>query len=82
MKAGTTITYDEALEQFRWLAVDKDGSARVFLKEPIKIKGIWVPGEFPSGGYPACYRVEGDFGEKNGQLLRKNNDNEFVTHDG
>lgn len=79
---GTTVTRKQALEHFRWLAVDEDGSARVFEKKPVKVENTWVPDEFPSNGYPACYRVEGDFEDKSGRLLKKNNDNEFAIYDG
>jgi len=77
---GTRITHEQALKHFRWLAVDENGDARVFCNKPVKVRNTWVPDEFNFNR--THYQVEGDFEDRSGELLRKNDNNKFVTHDG
>lgn len=60
---GSTLTEESALGWGRWLGIDEDGSARVFKKEPIKIKGRWVPDKFPNQMLCSCYAVEMEYPE-------------------
>lgn len=58
---GSVISKEDALSWGRWIGIDQDGSARVFKKEPMKIKGKWVPDKFPKQMYPSCYPVEMEY---------------------
>lgn len=63
---GVELTRKRALKHFRWLAVNENGTARVFEDRPVKAGNTWVPDEFSS----TCYRVEGNFEDKSGELLK------------
>lgn len=46
---------DAETERFgKWLAVDDDGKAWVFLDRPERSMGTWIPSKFRSAFGPAC----------------------------
>jgi hypothetical protein len=61
---------EEAEKHGKWLAVDPDGSARVFRCRPEMIAGMWVPSEFKSDFAPACVDA-GRFPGMEGRLMRR-----------
>jgi hypothetical protein len=70
--AKERLTEQESLDWGKWLAVDDDGSARVFKSKPMKVSGYWITRDFPKKMYAACYRVEGSFNEYwSGTLFEK-----------
>lgn len=69
---GTLLTESEALDWGKYLAIDPDGSARVFKHEPIKVGGRWVPDKFPGKMAPACYPVDEEYEDHlEGRLLER-----------
>ena len=69
---GSVISEDDALDWGKYVGIDEDGTARVFKKEPIKIRKVWVPDKFPKQMYPACYEMKTEYPEHlHGKKLKR-----------